>query len=166
MLIFAKNGWILKLAKNSQILIFIILFCYFTKKVVSSASNGTYTMCIPLLVPQIHNSAFFQKLAKNQPNLLYPLIFRLWDCFFRIPVRFYMEMAFHLPLHWFYLATIRISVNLPKFAQILCWWRHSRWHVYFYTMGPLTSYIIWRHGRPWWRQWMGLTFFNSAFNLH
>ena len=39
-LTFAKNGWILKLAKNSQILILWILFCYFWKKVLCSASNG------------------------------------------------------------------------------------------------------------------------------
>ena len=96
--------------------------------------------------PDSEFSHFLQKIAKKQPKLSHPLIFGLSDCFFRIAVRFYIEMTFHFPFHWFYLATIRSLVNLPNFAQILCWWRHIRWHIYFYTMG--------------------LTFLNSAFNLH
>ena len=73
---------------------------------------------------------------KNSQNCHMPSFSCFGTGFFGTAVWFYIEMTFHLIFHWFYLATIRDFVNLPKFAQIPYWWRHTGSCVCFQISKP------------------------------
>ena len=79
---------------------------------------------------------FFAKISQKQPDAL---ISMLRDCFFGIAAWFYIKLVSHLPFHWSNLATIRRFVNLPKFAQIPNWWRHTGSCVHFQLTRPIFS---------------------------